>query len=109
MKKMWPIILALATTLCWGLYGPIVANARSPEKIWSPFKPYVGVGLAYLVIAVVGGCVMMKIKNDSFEFFGNEFPAIKWGFLAGAAGALGALALTTAMLMGGAAHPQVVM
>jgi hypothetical protein len=91
------------------LYGPIVANARSPEKLWSPFKPYVGVGLAYLVIAVIGGLVMMKLKDDSFTFTGTEFPALKWGFLAGAAGALGALALTTAMLMGGSAHPQVIM
>jgi hypothetical protein len=109
MKKMLPIILALATAVCWGLYGPIVANARSPERLYSPFKPYVGVGLAYLVIAVIGGLIAMKLRNDSFSFAGSHYPALKWGFLAGAAGALGALFLTTAMLSGGSAHPQVIM
>jgi hypothetical protein len=113
MKPMTiPIILALATALCWGLYGPTIANARSEAKppAYSPFKPYVGVGLAYLVIAVVGGLVAMKLKGDSFAFFAEgHSKALSWGFLAGAAGALGALALTTAMLTGGKDHPQVVM
>lgn len=113
MKPMTlPIILALATALCWGLYGPTIANARSESKppLYSPFKPYVGVGLAYLVIAVVGGLIAMKVKGDSFSFFAEgHTKAITWGFLAGATGALGALALTTAMLTGGKDHPQVVM
>ena len=117
MKNLLPIVLAVATALCWGLYGPIVANARSVAKppLYSPFKPYVGVGLAYLVLAIVGGLVAMKmlhfigLKDDDFTFTGAHFPALKWGFLAGAAGALGALALTTAMLKGGHEFPQVVM
>lgn len=113
MKTMTiPIVLALATALCWGLYGPTIANARSEAKppLYSPFKPYVGVGLAYLVIAVILGLVAMKLKGDSFSFFAEgHSKALTWGFLAGAAGALGALALTTAMLTGGKDHPQVIM
>ncbi len=98
MKYQLPILFALGTALCWGLYGPVLAKSRSPEGLWSPFKPYVGIGLAYIVIAFVGGLIVMKIKGDSFNFFGEESAALKWGFIAGSLGALGALSLTSAML-----------
>ena len=42
MKIPLPILFALGTALCWGLYGPTLANARSPERLYSAFKPYVG-------------------------------------------------------------------
>ena len=48
MKHTLPILFALGTALAWGTYGPVLGNARSPEKLWSPFKPYVGIGLAYM-------------------------------------------------------------
>lgn len=96
-----PVLFALGTAFCWGLYGPTIQNARSAEKLWSPFKPYVFIGVAYLVWAVVGGVMGMKFKEDSFNFFGAERPAMFWGFLAGSLGALGALSLTSAMLAGG--------
>jgi drug/metabolite transporter (DMT)-like permease len=95
---MLPILFALGTAICWGLYGPTLAHSRSPDKLWSPFKPYVGIGLAYLVIAIAGGLLAMKIKGDSFEFFGAQSAALKWGFAAGTLGALGALCLTSAMI-----------
>lgn len=109
MKIPIPVMFALGTAICWGLYGPTLSLARSPEKLYSPFKPYVGIGLAYLVLAIAGGMVAMKFQGDSFSFTGNESRAIVWGFLGGALGALGALCLTTAMFKGGAAMPQVVM
>jgi len=104
-----PVIFALGTALCWGLYGPTIGQARSPERLYSPFKPYVGIGLAYIVWAFIGGMLAMKANGDSFEFFGKEARAGTWGFLAGTLGALGALSLTTAMFKGGAAMPQIVM
>ena len=108
--KFLPIAFALGTALCWGLYGPTIGNARSPEKLWSPFKPYVGIGLAYIVWAFVGGLVMMAVKKDSFDFFGEQKAAMTWGFAAGTLGALGALSLTSAMLsFSGPPKPQLVM
>ena len=100
MKIPLPILFAIGTALCWGLYGPVVANARSSMRppLWSPFKPYVGIGLAYIVIAFIGGLIAMKIKGDSFAFTGEQSAAGTWGFAAGALGALGALSLTSAML-----------
>jgi drug/metabolite transporter (DMT)-like permease len=110
MKNSLPILFALGTAICWGLYGPTIANARSPEKLWSPFKPYVGIGLAYIVWAFVGGLIVMWMKGDSFSFSGKHSAAGIWGFAAGTLGALGALSLTAAMIsFVGKPKPQLVM
>ena len=77
-----------------------------PPDGWTPFKPYVFIGIAYLVISIVGGLLMMKVRGDSFDYtaavpgvYGvTHFNTAKWGFLAGTLGALGALCLTTAMM-----------
>lgn len=110
MKIPLPVVFALGTALCWGLYGPVLGNARSPDKLWSPFKPYVGIGLAYILWAFIGGLIVMKMKGDSFDFTGSQSAAGTWGFFAGTLGALGALSLTSAMLsFTGPPKPQVVM
>ncbi|MEZ5950700.1 MAG: hypothetical protein R3C12_16095 [Planctomycetaceae bacterium] len=76
-------------------------NARSATGEWSPFKPYVFTGVAYLVWAVLGGLLGMYFKNDSYNFSGTHAPSMTWGFLAGSVGAFGALFLTSAMISGG--------
>ena len=102
MKNMLiPILFAVATACCWGLYGPTIGNAQvklPPPQGWSPFKPYVFIGIAYLVLAIAGGLIAMKLKGDTFSYTGEHFIPAKWGFLAGALGAAGALFLTTAMM-----------
>jgi len=101
-KMLIPILFALGTAVFWGCYGPTIGNAQAPRvdgaPLWSPFKPYVFIGLAYLVIAIIGGLVMMGVKGDSFNFSGVHFATVKWGFLAGTLGAFGAVCLTTAMM-----------
>jgi drug/metabolite transporter (DMT)-like permease len=102
-KMLIPILFALGTAIFWGCYGPTIGNAQAPRVdgrlLWSPFKPYVFIGVAYLVIAIAGGLLMMKIKGDSFSYSGTHFAAAKWGFLAGMLGAFGALCLTSAMML----------
>ena len=101
MKLFVPILFAILTACCWGLYGPTIGNAQTrmpPPDGWSPFKPYVFIGIAYLVLAIGGGLVAMWFKGDSFSYSGEHFTPGKWGFLAGSLGALGALFLTTAMM-----------
>jgi drug/metabolite transporter (DMT)-like permease len=105
MKNLLPFLFAVATALCWGLYGPVLGKARMADPDLSPFKPYVGIGVAYLLIAIVGGIVGMWIKGDSFEVGAGG----RWGFAAGALGALGAFTLTIAMFSGGARIPHAVM
>lgn len=97
-----PILFALGTAVFWGMYGPTIGNAQTklpPPDGWSPFKPYVFIGIAYLVFAVAGGLVAMKVKGDSFSYTGIQFKPAQWGFLAGSLGALGALCLTSAMMI----------
>ncbi|MGD9855094.1 MAG: hypothetical protein AB7U20_09115 [Planctomycetaceae bacterium] len=96
-----PIVFAAMTALFWGAYGPALGNAQTrvaPPEGWSSFKPYMFVGLAYLVLGVGGGVLGMMAKGDTFSYAGEHFLPAKWGFLAGAVGALGALSLTTAMM-----------
>lgn len=100
--KWFAVFCALCVALCWGLYGPTLSNARALNREWGPFKPYLFIGVAYLVIAIVGGSLMMKFAyNDNFDYSGKFFPAMKWGFLAGCLGALGALGLTFALTKAG--------
>jgi len=101
-KNLLPILFALGTALFWGSYGPTIGNAQAPRingiAAWSPFKPYVFIGVAYLVVGIVGGLLMMKLRGDTFSYAGAQFPTMKWGFLAGLLGAFGALCLTSAMM-----------
>ena len=100
--KWLAIACAVGVALCWGLYGPTLTNARAEKGEWGPFKPYVFIGVAYLVIAIAGGALMMKLAfNDNFDYTGPYYPAMKWGFLAGCLGALGALSLTFALTKAG--------
>ena len=100
----YPIIFALLTALCWGLYGPVLGYSRS--QLASPFKPYVAIGIAYLIWGVLGGLIGMYFKGDDFSFSGA---GAKWGIIAGTLGAWGAFTLTLAMFTGGAKIPYIVM
>ena len=85
------------------LHGTVLGHVRSddrkrPIEMWSPFKPYVFIGIAYLVLAIIGGLIAMQIRGDTFSYSGAHFAPAKWGFLAGCLGALGALFLTSAMM-----------
>ena len=88
----WPIIFALLTGLFWGTYGPALGISRAAEH--NPFKPYLMIGLAYLVWAVLGGFGGIAATGTKLSFTGT---GITWGFIAGSLGAFGALTLTLAM------------
>jgi hypothetical protein len=102
MKDLLPVVYAVLTAVFWGTYGPVLAESRTYLK--SPFKPYVAIGIAYLVWGIGGGIVGMLYKKDNFSFTG---PGALWGLAAGTLGAWGALTLTLAMFSGG--KPYVVM
>lgn len=102
--KLAILFPTLCVALFWGLYGPALAQSRS--ALLSPFKPYLMIGLAYLVWGILGGIAGMIWKGDTFAFTGA---GTVWGFIAGSLGAFGALALTLAMFAGGSRTPHVVM
>lgn len=101
----YPVLFALMTALFWGLYGPTLGQARSGMG-GSPFKPYVAIGVAYLIWGIIGGIGGMNYRGDDFSFSGA---GVSWGFAAGSLGAWGALTLTLAMFSGGGAMPHIVM
>jgi hypothetical protein len=88
----WPIIFALLTGLFWGTYGPALGISRAAEN--NPFKPYLMIGLAYLVWAVIGGYGGIAYTRTPMNYTGT---GATWGFIAGSLGAFGALTLTLAM------------
>lgn len=108
-----PILFAVATALFWGSYGPTIGNAKSPVPVagggWTPFKPYVFIGIAYVVWAIAGGLLAMKLMGDSYSYTAvaqdaggtdvTHWTTAKFGFAAGTLGALGALCLTSAMML----------
>jgi hypothetical protein len=108
MKNIWiPIAFAIATAFFWGVYGPALSKGRGS---WSPFKPYMFIGVAYLVWGVLGGLGGMKLLGDNLQIGGDQFPATKWGFIAGSMGAFGALSLTAAVMNArGVGGPALVM
>lgn len=89
----WPIVFALLTGLFWGTYGPALGLARAAEGN-NPFKPYLMIGIAYLVWAVIGGFGGIRYTNVDMHFSKD---GLTWGFIAGSLGAFGALTLTLAM------------
>ena len=100
-----PIFFAVLTAIFWGLYGPMLAQARIAAS-GSPWKPYVAIGVAYLVWTLLAGVPGMRMRGDDFSFAGT---AGVLGFVAGTLGAWGALSLTFAMFTGGAKMPHIVM
>ena len=109
MRSLLPFLFALITALAWGLYGPTLGQARLADAAASPFKPYVGIGIAYLVVAIIGGLIGMWARGDSFSFAPLSGSTLGWGVAAGLLGALGAFGLTLAMFTGGARIPHAVM
>ena len=103
-----PVIFALLTALFWGLYGPALGFARAAEGN-NPFKPYLLIGIAYLIWAILGGAAGMAYTKVPFEFSGL---GVRWGFVSGTLGAFGALTLTLAMFSfptGTKPRPELVM
>ncbi len=90
--KVYGIVFALLTGLFWGMYGPALQTSRVTGQ--SPFKPFVLIGVAYLVFGVLGGVIGILATKDNFHF---EPVTVRWGFIAGALGAFGALTLTLAL------------
>ncbi len=95
----WWIGLSIAlTALCWGAYGPVLHKGQAKMQ-GSRLRPFLCVGLAYFVIAVVAPMLMLGVLEDPGSF--DNFSGIAWSFAAGATGAIGALGIIYAFNFGG--------
>jgi hypothetical protein len=98
-KGMNWIVYALLTVLFWGVYGVILHHGRGlmpmgAETPHAGLKAFLWVGLAYLVVAVAGAAIFLKVRGSDFSMTSS---GSVWSFIAGSAGALGALTLVLAL------------
>lgn len=84
------------TAACWGMYGPVLHFGR--EAMHSNLRPFVCVGAAYFLIAVI---VPLLLLARGGEKGGWTTKGVVWSLLAGAAGACGALGVILALGFGG--------
>ena len=97
MFQFLGMLAAIAlTAFCWGVYGPVLHFGR--EAMHSNLRPFMCVGLAYFVIAVLVPLLLLARSN---ERGGWTSKGVLWSMLAGTAGALGALGVILALGFGG--------
>jgi hypothetical protein len=97
MMQFLGMLAAIAlTAFCWGVYGPVLHFGR--EAMHSNLRPFMCVGLAYFVIAVI---VPLALLARGGEKGGWTSKGVLWSMLAGTAGALGALGVILALGFGG--------
>jgi hypothetical protein len=97
MMQFLGMLAAIAlTAFCWGVYGPVLHFGR--EAMHSNLRPFMCVGIAYFVIAVI---VPLALLARGGERGGWTNKGVLWSMLAGMAGALGALGVILALGFGG--------
>jgi hypothetical protein len=82
----------LLVILCWGTYGPVLQQGNVHME-GSGLRPFILVGLAYFLIAVVTPIVLLQLFGEPGHW---STKGILWSFIAGAVGAIGALGVILA-------------
>jgi len=100
------LIFALMTVVSWGLYGVFLHTGQMSmaDPVNGRYKAFLFVGIAYLVIAVIGPALVMAVNGASWSF---PVKGMSWSLLAGAVGAIGAFCVLLAF--GAKGMPSVVM
>ncbi len=89
----------IVAALCWGSYGPMLHIGQG-KMSGSRLRPFTCVGLAYFFIAVAAPLALIYSKSGDV-FGGWTTAGLSWSFLAGVAGAVGALGVLLAFNAGG--------
>ncbi len=84
--------------LCWGSYGPMLHIGQA-KMHGSRMRPFTCVGMAYFIIAVAVPLVMIYGRTEDSGAWTTA--GMSWSFLAGVAGAIGALGVILAFNAGG--------
>jgi hypothetical protein len=97
-------LFALCTALFWGTYGPLLQKGHQFMATDGRLRPFICVGVAYLLVAIIGPIVVMYttgIDRGEGLFHHWTISGILWSTIAGAVGALGAFTLIMALGAGG--------
>jgi hypothetical protein len=98
-----PIVLLFTamTFVSWGLYGPVLHEGQLGLGVAgrpSSLRPLICVGTAYFLIAVLVPLILLRLRGEKGRW---TITGAFWSFMAGAAGAVGALGITLAFKFGG--------
>jgi hypothetical protein len=85
------------TAVCWGSYGPLLHKGQMAMH-GSRMRPFICVGMAYVVIAVAVPLVLRATIGDKGFL---TFSGSMWSLAGGVAGALGSLGVILAFTFGG--------
>jgi hypothetical protein len=85
------------TALCWGCYGPVLHRGQERME-GSRLRPFICVGLAYFVVAILIPAMALGRWPESGAW---SVSGSIWSLLAGALGAIGALGVILAFTFGG--------
>jgi hypothetical protein len=91
------LLFVALTAACWGIYGPVLRTGQELME-HSHWRPFICVGLAYFVIAILVPGAMLKMTGEKGGWTAG---GTVWSLIAGAAGALGALGIILAFTNGG--------
>lgn len=100
MKNLGYVLPFVALTFfSWGVYGPVIHTGQESFGDFentgqlSTLRPFICVGIAYFIIAVVFPVVVLRSKGEKGHWTMGGFI---WSFAAGAVGAIGALGIILA-------------
>lgn len=103
MKYLAYVLPFVALTFfSWGVYGPVLhvgQELMADNQGLSTLRPFICVGVAYFLIAVVFPLVVLMTKGEVGSWSTN---GTIWSFAAGVIGALGALGIILAFKFRGA-------
>jgi hypothetical protein len=98
MKVAVALLLSIVLAMvCWGVYGPVLREGQQGME-GSSLRPFVCVGLAYFLIAVVAPIVALRLWGEQGHW---STTGIIWSLVAGAVGAIGALGVILALAFHG--------
>ena len=105
MRMTW-LIFVFITVAAWGSYGVLLHSGQlsMADAAHGRYKAFFFVGIAYLLIAVIGSAIMLVANGATWSF---PVKGIAWSTIAGTVGAIGAFGVVLAFGVGG--RPAVVM
>ena len=100
------LLFAFITVASWGLYGILLHTGQTAmaDPLNGRYKAFLFVGVAYLLTAVLGSLLVLKINGVDWGF---PVKGVVWSTVAGIAGSLGAFGVLLAF--GAKGSPAVVM
>lgn len=85
MKGIAALLASIAVAMIsWGVYGPVLQAGKEGMN-GSALRPFICVGLAYFLIAVIAPAALLRINGEAGHW---STGGIIWSLAAGTAGAV---------------------